>query len=116
MCFNDSKINDIFDIVSTVNATNITQVSMDNIAKNLKEIFMEPAKVTRMYTQYNTSTNNRRRRVNKPWFNNDCEASKKDYKEFKKSLSKNQNDTEKADLKLMANKHKKTDSQREKKI
>ena len=60
-----------------------------------------------MYTQYNASTNNRRRRVNKPWFNNDCEASKKDYKEFKKSLSKNQNDTEKADLKLMANKHKK---------
>ena len=107
MCFNDSKINDIFDIVSTVNATNATQESMDNIAKNLKEIFMEPAKATRMYTQYNASTNNRRRRDNKPWFNNDCEASKKDYKEFKKSLSKNQNDTEKADLKLMANKHKK---------
>ena len=55
MCFNDSKINDIFDIVSTVNATNTTQVSMDNIAKNLKEIFMEPAKATGMYTQYNAS-------------------------------------------------------------
>ena len=111
MSFDERKINHIFDVVSSANAIETTQNSMDNIVNELKEIFLEPAKVTGMYTQHNISTNNRRRKCNNSWYNNECDASKKDYKKFKKSLNKNQKDEkkkdeEKAALKALANKHK----------
>ena len=79
---------------------------MDIIANDLKYIFLEPAKATGMFTKCNINKNKRRRICNKPWFNIKCDTSKKDYKKFNKSLSKNPNDTEKAALKALANKHK----------
>ena len=95
MNFDERKINHIFDVVSSANAIETTQNSMDNIVNELKEIFLEPAKVTGMFTQHNISTNNRRRKCNNAWYNNECDASKKDYKKFKKSLNKNQKDEKK---------------------
>ena len=105
MSFDERKINHIFDMVATLNGTETTQDSMDNIANDLKEIFLEPAIATGMFNQCNINKNKRRRNYNKPWFNNESDSSKKDYKIFKKSLSKNYNDTEKAALKALANKH-----------
>ena len=106
MSFDERKINNIFDIVAALNVTETTQDSMDSIANDLKDIFLEPAKATGMFTKCNINKNKRRRICNKPWFNKKCDTSKKDYKKFKKSMNKNPNDTEKATLKAMANKHK----------
>ena len=81
MAFDERKINDIFDIVTALNATETTQDSMDIIANNLKEIFLEPAKATGMFTKCNINKN-KRRNYNKPWFNNECIISKKRLQEF----------------------------------
>ena len=115
MAFDERKINEIFDIVTALNATETTQDSMDIIANNLKEIFLEPAKTTGMFTKCNINKK-KRRNYNKPWFNNECIISKKGYKNFKKSLSNNPNDTEKAAFKALANKHKQLLRKEKKKI
>ena len=107
MCFDETKINDIFLNLSSANATVISQDAMDNIAKDLKDIFMEPAKATGMYKQHSLPKKIKKRKINKPWFNNTCKLSKSNYKKFKKTLSKQPSNTEKDSLKAMAKTHKK---------
>ena len=80
MSFDERKINDIFNIVTTANANETTQDSMDSIANGLKEIFLE-AKATGMLTKCNINKN-KRRNCNKPWFNNKCNTSKKRLQEI----------------------------------
>ena len=53
MSFDETKINYMFNTLSSINANTITQDSMENIAKHLKEAFLEPAKATGMYKEKN---------------------------------------------------------------
>ena len=82
MSFDERKINNISDIVAAFNVTETTQDSMDSIANDLKDIFLEPAKATGMFTKCNINKNKRRRICNKPWFNNECDTSKKRLQEI----------------------------------
>ena len=107
MSFDETKINDISLNLSSANATVISQDAMDNIAKDLKDIFMEPAKATGMYKQHSLPKRNKKWKQNKPWFNNSCKTSKSNYKKFKKTLSKEPSNAEKDALKAMAKTHKK---------
>ena len=107
MSFDETKINELFLNLSSANATVISQEEMDNIAKNLKDIFIEPAKATEMYKQHSKPKRNMKKNDNKPWFNNACKSSKSNYKRFKKSIGMQPNTTEKDMLLSMAKQHKK---------
>ena len=48
MSFDENKISDLFLNLSSANATAISQDAMDDIVKELKDTFMEPAKATGM--------------------------------------------------------------------
>ena len=107
MSFDESKINDIFLTLSSINETEISQENMDLISNDLKDIFMEPAKTTGMCKEHKVAKQKRKGKSNKPWFNNICKTSDDRYKKFKKSLRKHPNTTEKDTLFTMAKTHKK---------
>ena len=107
MSFDESKINDIYHTLSSVNSTAVSQDTINNMTNSLKEILLEPAKTTGMYKEHRPSNSHKKRRFNKPWFNNECKSSKKNYKQFKKSLHKPPSNTEIETQKNMARAHKK---------
>ena len=93
--------------LSTVNASEVTLVTIDKIALELNDIFIDPAKTTGMHKQVPVTNKPRKSKVNKPWFNTQCKNSKENYKKFKKSLPNQPNDTNKADLRSLARQHNK---------
>ena len=99
MSFDESKINDIYHTLSSVNSTAVSQDTINTMTNSLKEILLEPAKATRMYKEHRPANNHKKRRFNKPWFNNECKISKNNYKHFKKSLHKPPNTSGKDTLK-----------------
>ena len=107
MNFDENKINHTFLNLSSANTNEMTQVHMDSISSDLKEILIEPAKITGMYKQIRPTTINKKNKCNKPWFNGDCKASKKNYQNFKKTIGKQPNEADKLSLKNLANNHKK---------
>merc|ERR1711874_481023 len=48
--FDESKINAIFQTLSSTNITEVSQDSLDNLTNDLKETFMEPAKKKQAFT------------------------------------------------------------------
>ena len=77
MSFDESKINDIYHTLSSVNSTAVSQDTINTMTNSLKEILLEPAKATGMYKEHRPANNHKKRRFNKPWFNNECKSSKK---------------------------------------
>ena len=106
--FDEQKINAIMQTLSTTVSNELTQTSLDNCTLAINEIFLEPAKATGMYNKTCVTKNKRRKKQNKPWFNEECLASKKKYKEHKNLSSKNPSDENKQKLNDLANCHKKT--------
>ena len=106
-CFDESKITSLYQTLSSVDLRNVSQDFMNTTTKALNEVFMEPAKATGMCKEQKPSNNRKKRRFNKPWFNNECKISKNNYKHFKKSLHKPPNTAEKDTLKNMAKAHRK---------
>ena len=97
-----SKIHDIFQKLSNVNLDGTTQDLVDDITKDIKEILIEPARNTGMFKLINPKGKFRSAKENKPWFNEICKNSKKNYLDFKKSLPKQPNETDKTNLKTQA--------------
>ena len=58
-----------------------------------------------MFKLINPKGKFRSAKENKPWFNEICKNSKKNYLDFKKSLPKKTNKTDKTNLKNLANQH-----------
>ena len=107
MSFNENKIDDIFLTLSSASNTEISQVHMDSISSDLKDILIEPAKATDMYKHQIVTNKETKRKCNKPWFNDICKASKNRYKKFKKTVRKQPSEAKKESLKSMAKTHKK---------
>ena len=107
MSFDAIKINEFSLNLSLADATAILQDAMENIVKELKDIFMEPAKATGMYKQHTLPKTNKKKKQNKPWFNNTCKSSIENYNKFRKTISKPPNINEEDSLKAMAKAHKK---------
>ena len=107
MSFDESKIDIIYQTLSSANNMDVSQDTIDNITNDLKEIFMEPAKTTGMYKEHRPPKVHKKRRLNKPWFNNECKLSKNNYKHLKKSLHKPPSTAEKDTQRNMAKTHKK---------
>ena len=105
--FDLNKIGNMLLNLSTVNASEVTLVTIDKIALELNDIFIDPAKTTGMHKQVPVTNKPRKPKVNKPWFNTQCKNSKENYKKFKKSLPNQPNDTNKADLRSLARQHNK---------
>ena len=107
--FDEDKIDAILVNICSADSNEITQDTMDNITNGLEDLLLEPAKATGMYKQLNNTgaIKNKKKKCNKPWFNSECNASKKDYQKFKKSLNRPSRDTEKESLKLLSKKHNK---------
>merc|ERR1712055_179131 len=76
MSFDENKIDDIFLTLSSARNTEISQVHMDSISSDLKDIFIEPAKATDMYKHQIVTNKETKRKCNKPWFKHICKASK----------------------------------------
>ena len=89
MSFNEDKIDDIFLTLSSASNTEISQVLMDRISNDQKDISIEPAKATEIYNQHIVTNKETKRKCNKPWFNDICKASKNRYKILKKLCGSN---------------------------
>ena len=100
-------IDDILTKVSSFNLTEATQSNVDDIANQLKNILLEPAKTVGICKQVNINSN-KDKRVNfsKPWFDIECKNSKNNYLRFKRSLPKQPSNYAKTSLRQLANKHK----------
>ena len=104
--FDMDKIQNMSYNLSLVNLGEITEETVNVFSGDLKNLFTDPAKATGMFKQLPISNKVKKTNSNKPWFNKLCIESKNNYKLFKKSLPKQNND-ENAELIKLANKHKK---------
>ena len=57
----------------------------------MNNILLEPAKSVGMCKTINQSSNKKKSKSDKPWFNNDCKNSKRTYWKLKRSLPKTSN-------------------------
>ena len=114
--FDESKIDEIYQTLSSAITDDVSQESMDNVTKSLNEVFMEPAKTTGMYKEQKPSKSRKKRAPNKPWFNQQCILSKNNYKNFKKSLHQPPITAENDTLKKHGKSTQKTITQRKEEI
>ena len=105
--FDIDKINSFTEKVFKINPNDITHSTLDCIAKDLKDILLEPAKITGMHKEVKIRANNIRNRKSKPWFNKSCKISMKNYKRCKKTLRRTSNENEKLKLKSLGKEHRK---------
>ena len=77
-----NKIGNMLLNLSTVNANEVTLVTIDKIALELNNIFIDPAKSSGMHKQVPLTNKPRKPKVNKPWFNTQCKHSKENHKTF----------------------------------
>ena len=103
--FDMNKINNFILKLSQINPHDITHSTMDCIAKELKEILLEPANTTGMRKVVKIKSANSRQKPNKPWFNLQCKMSMKNYKRIKKRLARPPTENEVVNLKAVAKKH-----------
>ena len=104
--FDMNKINSLDLNLDTIVTNGITTDGIEEISKKLNNILLEPAKNVGMCKSFNPSSKFKKPKNNKPWFNNDCQNSKRTYWKLKRSLSKT-NNTENTTLKNLAKQHKK---------
>jgi hypothetical protein len=80
---NDSKINQIIqNLIETESSDSISQTKMDEIAENISEFFVESAKTSFGYHDFNVkSINNKnvKARKGQPWFNSECKIARKNF-------------------------------------
>ena len=108
--YDSLKIMDLKTKLGLVKNENVNQDEMDSLVFNLSEIILEPARKTGMLTCVIPHQSHRVKQPilkNKPWFNEQCKQSKKEYVKYKKSLHRESTEEEKIHLKILAKKHKK---------
>ena len=105
--FDMSKIQNMVISVSSVNLTEATQATIENISLDLKNILIDPAKKTEMYRNNTTKPKNKKPNSNKPFFNTACKTSRQEYNKFKKTLKGKPKVTKNPELNALAKKHKK---------
>ena len=103
--FDMGKISSLILKLSQVNPQSISHGTVDCFAEILRDILLEPAKVTGMHKEIRIRQNNGKHRSNKPWFNELCKTSTKNYKKFKRRLNRPPNENEKLNLKSLAKQH-----------
>ena len=103
--FDRNKLQIISNKLSTVNISDITDDTIQEIADDFKNMIIESAKATGMCKQIPIHKSTKKQKQNKPWFNTNCKESVKNYKKVKKSISKLNNIERKKELKKCSQKH-----------
>ena len=87
--------------------TEATQSKIDDIANHLKNILLEPAKIVGICKQGNgNSKKSKKAEIRNPWFDAECNDSRKRYLKFKRGMPKQPSNYVKAVLWQLAKKHK----------
>ena len=104
--FDMGDIDDIVRKVSAFNLTEATQSKIDDIANHLKNILLEPAKIVGICKQGNgNSKKSKKAEIRNPWFDAECNDSRKRYLKFKRGMPKQPSNYVKAVLRQLARKH-----------
>ena len=104
--FEMDKIHDILLYLSSINPREVTVDTINQISDNLRDILINPAKVTGMHKQLSYKATKKHITTKQPWFNSICKESKINFKKFKKSLPNTYSYINKLAIKQQANLHK----------
>ena len=74
--FEMDKIHDILLYISSINPNEVTVDTINQISDNLRDILINPAKVTGMHKQISCKATKKHTTTKQPWFNSICKESK----------------------------------------
>ena len=101
-CINE--VENFSEALDAVSSQQVTQESIDNLAKKLTDFLITPAKsigvTTEIHVNNNGKVKNNRRHCNQSWFNAECEAKRKEYLQLKNKLRQTQVQQERHDLEV----------------